>query len=114
VPLFETTSEKTKCPHCWRKVPLEKVPLTDYFSCPFCQHDVTVSDGYKRIEFTVSVVSALSVTSMFVLDHHLILGLFLFFPAEFIVAFLIAYIGKYFVPPRLVSLALPKDGNTEL
>jgi uncharacterized paraquat-inducible protein A len=97
-------SEITTCPLCNSKVALEDVRFTAYFQCPHCKADISVSTGYRRSQVAVGILLALAVSIVTSLRLNIFAGLLVFFPCEIVVIFLLAYIGKYFMPPRLVTI----------
>ena len=98
--LFRSYSDVTVCPECHKRVPLEDVKLTPTFSCPHCQAIIGASDAYRRtMTWTVAILSLLI---PYLLGAKYWLVLLLWVPLMAIMSFLWAYIGKYWLPPRLV------------
>ena len=92
-------SERTACPECNVPVRVEDVPFTARFACPNCRKEIRISDAYRRyMNWTIYVLS-------FVIPY--LLGarywwlLIWWLPCIWVLAFVWAYVGKYFIPPRL-------------
>ena len=112
--LFNSYSERTKCPECKVKVRLEDVKFTPTFSCPACQAEIQVSALYLKALGRISMVLALFIAYILSAD---ILGQDRSWSAMFLLSvllwslfsviltavlvFLWAYIVKYWLPPKL-------------
>jgi predicted RNA-binding Zn-ribbon protein involved in translation (DUF1610 family) len=99
--LFNSYSERTKCPECHARVKLEDVKLARTFPCPHCGATVEVSDAYQRTMTWTVAILALLIPYLLGIRSWLVLAL-LWCPSMFILFFLWAYAGKYLLPPKLV------------
>jgi hypothetical protein len=98
--LFNSYSERTKCPACRTKIRLEDVRFTPTFSCPACQEEIQVSPSYQKTWRIMSY--CLGLLPAYILGRetfYLVLLLWVLF--TFIIGFLWLYFVKYWVPPKL-------------
>ncbi len=104
-------SERTKCPACGVRVRLEDVKFTPTFSCPACQEEIQVSTLYQKTlritcwSFALSIAYTLAVRMLgpdrfWLVTELLVLLLGILFTS--ILAFLWAYLFKYWLPPKLL------------
>src|SRR5438270_1637945 len=104
--LFNSYSDRTKCPACHSRVRLEDVKLTPAFPCPHCGVTIGISDTYRRT--MTLTVATLALFIPYLLGASFWIMLLLWCPVMAILAFVWGYAGKYWLPPRLVlQLAEP-------
>jgi len=96
-------SDRTRCPDCLARVSIEAVKLGRVFSCPSCGKSICVSHRYRHAEDWISGMLGLVVSLLLtrILGVTYWVALLCWLPCTFVVAFLWAYIGIYFWPPRL-------------
>ena len=99
--LFNSYSDRTKCPECHTRVRLEDVKFTPAFPCPHCDATIGVSDIYQRTMIWTVAILALLLPYLLGARSWLLLAL-LWCPSMFVLIFLWAYAGKYWLPPKLV------------
>jgi hypothetical protein len=93
------------CPVCRQEIKMEQVQLTAYFSCPQCSADISISAAYHRFHVAFAVVGALVIAIVIGRHVDLFAGLVAFLPSEALLVFLVAYVGKYIIPPTLIPIA---------
>jgi len=98
--LFNSYSERTKCPACKTKIRLEDVKFTPTFDCPHCGAVISISTLYQRTLTWVVAIVSLIVPFLFGAKYWLIALLWV--PNMAILFFLWMYMGKYWLPPKLV------------
>ncbi len=98
--LFNSYSERTKCPECKARVRLEDVRFTPTFSCPVCEKEVRVSTSYQKAMRIASWSLGLLIAYILGQDRLWLVMLF-WILCSAILTFLWAYAGKYLLPPKL-------------
>jgi hypothetical protein len=98
--LFPSTySTRTICPECDSRIRLEDVRFTPAFPCPSCGKSIQVADAYKTAVKWISIPIGPLLLSFLGLELWVVLlcGL----PLSLFLGGAWAYIGKYWIPPRL-------------
>ena len=101
-----TYSKRTVCPECGARLRLEDVRFTPTFSCPVCEADIRISNGYRHARNWLSW--ALGLLIPYLIGARGWLLVLFCVPCTAVVGFLWAYAGKYLLPPKLVR-ALESD-----
>src|SRR5881409_2484148 len=98
--LFNSYSERTRCPECNAKIRLEKVNFMPSFSCPVCENEVRVSPSYQKMMRIASY--SLGLLIAYALGQDKLWRVLLFWAlCNSILMFPWAYVGKYWFPPKL-------------
>ena len=98
--LFNSYSERTRCPECNTKIMLEKVNFLPSFSCPACENEIRVSPSYQKMMRLASYSLGLLIAYILGQDNIWLVMLF-WILCTGIIAGLWAYVGKYWFPPKL-------------
>ncbi len=109
---FRVYSPRTICPECLARVNLDTVNLGREFPCSSCGKDIGISPRYRLVMYLAAWFLGIAIP--FLLGQR---GWFLFLlwiPCTWIAIFLWAYIGKYLIPPRLVSNRLDPPSTLHL
>src|SRR5580698_7817637 len=94
-----TYSAHTVCPACVAKTRREDVRFTPRFSCPNCGKGLCISGSYRRtMNYVVYLLSFLIPYALGVRSWFLLLS---WLPSIWVLAGIWAYVGKYFLPPKL-------------
>src|SRR6266568_8720906 len=92
-------SPRTVCPECHARIRLEEVVFTPQFDCPHCGEKIHISDRYRRVmNWTVYLLGFVIPYLIGVRSWFLLLA---WIPSIWVLAGLWAYVGIYFLPPRL-------------
>lgn len=98
--LFKSYSDRTKCPACKMKIRLEDVKFTPTFDCPHCGAVISVSALYQRTLIWGVAIVSLMIPFLFGAKYWLVALLWV--PNMSVLSFLWGYMGKYWLPPKLV------------